>query len=68
MGKGPEGGLQQAGHTERESYVEVPAWILTAGPHLPPFLPTPPPYPLSNVYEQVFRNKATRKVPAAKQF
>ena len=47
MGKGPEGGLQQAGHTERESYVEVPAWILTAGPHLPPFSPTPLPYPMS---------------------
>ena len=33
--------------TLRESYVEVPAWILTAGPHLPPFSPTPLPYPMS---------------------
>ena len=41
--------------TLRESYVEVPAWILTAGPHLPPFFANTP--PLSNVYEQVFRNK-----------
>ena len=49
--------------TLRESYVEVPAWILTAGPHLPPFFANTP--PLSNVYEQVFINKASRKVPAA---
>ena len=46
--------------TLRESYVEVPAWILTAGPHLPPFLPTPLPYPMSTS-----KSSEIRKVPAA---
>ena len=54
-------------HWERElcrgTSLDTNSW-----PAFATFFANTPPYPLSNVYEQVFRNKATRKVPAAKQF
>ena len=47
MGKGPEGGLQQAGHTERElcrgTSLDTNSWPAFATF----FLPTPLPYPMS---------------------